>query len=179
MCRFLLLTAAALYFSVLAATAADRYGDWLLEEPRRSVLTLSFKQSVPLDDKIGSSELGFICDQKDKSIGVILIPFDGTFENRQNVIPVLIQKNKDRYDPSDLLQHWNNGTNYIFLDAKGDVDELASYLKTNEADSVKSVNFFFPNDVDAAPQIANHIVVNISGFSDGFRVFETGCAQSQ
>ena len=179
MCRFLLFTAAALYFSVLAATAADRYGDWLLEEPRISVLTLSFKQSVPLDNKIVTSELGFICDQKDNSIGVILIPFDGTFENRQNVIPVLIQKSKDRYDASDLLQHWNNRTDYIFSDAKDDVDELASYLKANEADSVKSVHFFFPSDVDAAPQISNHIVVSISGFSEGFRVFETGCAQSQ
>ena len=179
MCRFLLCTAAALYFSVLAATAADRYGDWLLEQPRSSVLTLSFKQSVPLDNKIVTSELGFFCDQKDKSIGVILIPFDGAFKNRQNVIPVLIQKNDDQYDRSDLLQRWKNRTDYIFLDAKDDVDELASYLKANEADSVKSVHFFFPNDVDAAPQISNHIVVNISGFSDGFRVFETGCGQSQ
>jgi hypothetical protein len=48
----------------------------------------------------------------------------------------------------------------------------------NEANSVKSVHFSFPNDVDAAPQISNHIVVNTLGFSDGFRVFETGCAQS-
>ena len=71
-----------------------------------------------------------------------------------------------------------NRSDYIFSDAKDDVDELASYLKVNEADSVKSVHFFFPSDVDAAPQISTHIVVNISGFSDGFRVFETGCAQS-
>ena len=179
MCRFLLCTAAALYFSGLAATATDRYGDWLLEEPRSSVLTLSFKQSAPHDNKIVTSELGFICDQKDKSIGVILIPFDGAFENRQNVIPVLVEKNKDRYAPSDLLQHWKNRTVYIVLDAKDDVDELASYLKASEADRAKSVNFIFPNDVDAAPQISNDIVVNISGFSDGFRAFETGCAQSQ
>src|SRR5260221_1740308 len=104
--RFLLYTASALYFSVVAASAADRYGDWLLEQPRSSVLTLSFKQSVPLNDKIATSELGFICDQNDKSIGVILIPVNGTFESRQVLIPVLIQKNKDRYDPTDLLQHW-------------------------------------------------------------------------
>jgi hypothetical protein len=88
--RFLLYTASALYFSVVAASAADRYGGSLLEQPRSSVLTLSFKQSVPLNNKIASSELGFICDQRDKSkgVGVILIPFDGTFENRQNVVPV-------------------------------------------------------------------------------------------
>ena len=45
--RFLLYTALALNFSALAATAADRYGGWLLEQPRSSVRTLSFKQSVP------------------------------------------------------------------------------------------------------------------------------------
>jgi hypothetical protein len=92
--RFLLCTALVLCFSVVAANAADRYGEWLLEQPRSSVLTLSFKQSVPLNNKIATSELGFICDQRDKSgiVGVILIPFDGTFENKQDVIPVLIQK---------------------------------------------------------------------------------------
>ena len=61
-------------------------------------------------------------------VGVILIPFDGTFQNDQEVIPVLIQKNADQYvDPSDLLQNWKNGTEYIFLEAKDDVDELASF----------------------------------------------------
>jgi hypothetical protein len=124
MCRFLPYTALALYFSVFSATAADRYGEWLLEQPRSSVLALSFKQSVPLNDKIATSELGFICDQNDKSIGVILIPVDGTFENRQRIIPVLIQKNKDRYDPSDLVQHWNNGTEYIFVESNDDADML-------------------------------------------------------
>src|ERR1700730_5701232 len=116
MCRHLLCTALVLCFSVLAATAADRYGDWLLEQPRSSVFTLSFKQSVPLNNKIATSELGFICDQRDKlkSMGVILMPFDGTFENKQHVIPVLIQKRSDQYDPSDLLQKWKNGTEYIF-----------------------------------------------------------------
>ena len=117
--RFLLYTALALYFSVLSATAADRYGGWLLEQPRSSVVTLSFKQSVPLNNKIATSELGFICDQRDKSIvGVILIPFDGMFENHQDVIPVLIQKNADRYGPFDLLQNWKNGTEYIFLESR-------------------------------------------------------------
>ena len=179
MCRFLLYAALALYFSVLGATAADRYGEWLLEQPRSSVLTLSFKQSVPLNDKIATSELGFICDQNDKSIGVILIPVDGTFENRQRIIPVLIQKNKDRYDPSDLVQHWNNGTEYIFLESNDDADKLASFLKANEADGVKSVHFFFPNDSDAGPQIANHIPINVTGFSDGFGAFQMACDKSQ
>ena len=44
---FLLNTALALYLSVLPTTAADRYGEWLLGQPRTAVFTLSFKQSVP------------------------------------------------------------------------------------------------------------------------------------
>ena len=126
--RFLLCTALVLCFSVVAANAADRYGEWLLEQPRSSVLTLSFKQSVPLNNKIATSELGFICDQRDKSgiVGVILIPFDGTFQNQQDVISVLIQKSSDQYDPSDLLQNWKNGNDYIFLESQDDVNELAS-----------------------------------------------------
>src|ERR1700735_2389653 len=111
MLRFLLYTALELNFSALAVTATDRYGGWLLEQPRSSVRTLSFKQTVKLNNKIETLELGFICDQRksSKGLGVILIPFDGTFQNDRNVVPVLIQKNADQYDPSDLLQNWNNG----------------------------------------------------------------------
>jgi hypothetical protein len=179
--RFLLYTALALYFSLHSAPAADRFGEWLLEQPRSFVLTLSFKKSVPLNNKIATSELGFICDQRPKSnvVAVILIPVDGTFENRHRIIPVLIQKNKDRYDPSDLVQHWNNGTEYIFLESNDDADKLASFLKANEADGVKSVHFFFPNDSDAGSQIANHIVIDLAGFSDGFGAFQKVCASPQ
>jgi len=130
--RCLLITASALCFGMLAATAANRYGEWLLEQPRTSVVTLSFKQSVPLNNKAATSELGFICHQENKLtlVGVILIPFDGTFQNRQSVIPVLIQQNQDRYDRSDLLQHWKNGTDYISLESEDDVDELVLFLKS-------------------------------------------------
>ena len=181
MVRFLLNTALALYLSVLPATAADRYGEWLLEQPRSAVFTLSFKQSVPRNSKIATSELGFICDQKDQSalVGAILIPADGTFENRQRIIPDLIQKSQDQYEPSDFLQHWKNGTEYIFLESNDDTDKLASFLKANESDGVKSVHFFFPNDSDAGPQTANHIVVDLTGFSDGFSALQKGCAASQ
>jgi hypothetical protein len=174
--RFVPYTALALYLSVLPATAADRYGGWLLEQPQSLVFTLSFKQSVPRNGKIATSELGFICDQRDKSanVGALLIPVDGTFRNRQRIIPVLIQKNSDQYDSSDLLQHWKNGTEYIFLDSNDDVDKLISLLKANEVDGVKSIHFIFPNDSDAGPQIANHIVVDLAGFSDGFKRLPKG-----
>jgi hypothetical protein len=176
--RFVPYTALALYLSVLPATAADRYGGWLLEQPQSSVFTLSFKQSVPRNGKIATSELGFICDQRDKSanVGALLIRVDGTFKNRQRIIPIFIQKNSDQYDSSDLLQHWKNGTEYIFLESSEDVDTLTSLLKANEFDGVKSIHFFFLNDSDAGPQIANHIVVDLAGFSDGFSDFQKACA---
>ena len=90
----------ALTFCVFGANAAERYGEWLLEQPRSSVVALSFKQSAPLDDKMATSELGFICDQRDnsKNVAVILIPLDGTFENKRGAIPVLIQKNSDQFE---------------------------------------------------------------------------------
>src|SRR6185437_3416882 len=166
MVRFLLCTTLTLNFSALAVTAADRYGEWLLEQPRSSVHTLSFKQSVQLNNKIETSELGFICDQRknSKSVGVILIPFNGTFQNGQEVIPVfLIQKNADQYvGPSDLLQKWKNGAEYIFLEAKDDVDELASFMKANEMDGAKSVHFVFANSPPEGPQASNHIAINLS-----------------
>ena len=136
--RFLPYTALALYLSVLPATAADRYGGWLLEQPRSSVFTLSFKQSVPRNGKIATSELGFICDQRDKSahVGVLLIPVDGTFKNQQRIIPVLIQKNNDQYDPSDPLQHWKNGTEYIFLESNDNAGVPISRHRPCEAHRV-------------------------------------------
>jgi hypothetical protein len=179
--RFLLSTAVVLYLSVPAAIAAARYGEWLLEQPRSSVLTLTFKQSASLDNKVATSELGFVCDQEDKSgiVGAVLIPFDGTFEYRQNVIPVLFQKNSKQHDPFGLLQRWKNGTDYMFLESKDDVDELASFLKTNDADGVKTIHIFFPHDPDASYQVSTHIAINVSGFSDGFGAFQKACAPPQ
>jgi hypothetical protein len=181
MLRFLLYTALALNFSALAVTATDRSGGWLLEQPRSSVRTLSFKQSVQLNHKLETSELGFICDQRKrlKSVGVILIPFDGTFQNDRNVVPVLIQKNVDQYDPSDLLQNWKNGVEYIFLEAKDDVEGLASFLKANEMDGAKSVHFIFPNDTSDGPQTSNHVAISVSGFSNGFDEFQKACGSPQ
>jgi hypothetical protein len=181
MVRFLLYTALVLNFSALAATAADRYGGWLIEQPRGSVRTFSFKQSVKLNNKILTSELGLSCDQRksSRSVGVILIPFDGTFQNDRNVVRVLIQKNVDQYDPSDLLQNWRNGVEYIFLEAKDDVDKLATFMKANELDGAKSAHFVFLNDTSDGPQTSNHIAINLSGFSNGFDAFQIACAASQ
>ena len=103
----------------------------------------------------------------------------GTFQSDQGVIPVLIQKNADQYDPSDLLQNWKNGAEYIFLELKDDVDELESFMKANEMDGAKSVHFVFANSPPEGPQTSNHIAINVSGFSNGFDAFRMACASSQ
>ena len=176
MSRFVLLM---LYACALPATAAEWYGEWLLEQPNGSILALSFKRSITLDNKASTSELAFVCNPENKYVGVILIPFEGTFKNQQVVIPVVIQKNEDQYDHSDLLQHWKNGLDYIFSESPDEPDELASYLKDREAEGVKSVHFYFPNDLDASTQTTNHMVVDVSGFSSGVAAFTRRCEQAQ
>ena len=54
---------------------------------------------------------------------------------------VLIRRGSD--NPFDLLQKWKNGKEYIFLDTKGEVRELASFLKAEETGSEKSTHFIF------------------------------------
>ena len=68
---------------------------------------------------------------------------------------------------------------YIFAELQEEVDELALYLKAREADGAMSVHFYFPNELDAAPQISNHIAVKLSGFSEGFGNFQRSCTSAQ
>ena len=104
MSRFVLYAALLLYVRALPATA-EQYGDWLLEQPKGSILALSFKRSMTFNNRAATSELAFVCNPENKYVGVMLIPFEGTFNNQQVDVPVLIQKNEDQYDRSDLLQH--------------------------------------------------------------------------
>jgi hypothetical protein len=57
--------------------------------------------------------------------------------------------------------------------------KLASYLKDREAEGVKSVHVFFPNDLDASTQTTNHMVVDVAGFSSGVAAFTSRCEQAQ
>jgi hypothetical protein len=177
--RFVLFAALILYVCAFPATAAERYGEWLLEQPSGSILALSFKRSITFNNRAATSELAFACNPENKYVGVILIPFEETFKNQQEAIPVVIQQNEDQYDRSDLLQHWKNGIDYIFLELPDEQEELASYLMKRESEGVKSVHFYFPNDLSAAQQISVHIVIDILGFSSGLEAFKKQCEQLQ
>jgi hypothetical protein len=55
----------------------------------------------------------------------MLLPFDWLFENQHEIVPVLIEKNEDELEQSDILQQWHNVANdYIFSISKPDVEEL-------------------------------------------------------
>ncbi len=179
MCRYLSYLALALYFAGIPATAGERYGQWSLEQSGDFIIALSFKRSITFDGRAATSELAFVCNQENKYVGVLLILRDGTFKSRQDMILVAIQKFENQSDPSDLMERWENGPGYIFLESPDEQEELASYLKDREAEGVKSVHFYFPNDLDAGAQTTNHIVIDLAGFSDGVAAFTTRCEQAR
>ena len=151
---WLLYIALVLCLIGLSGAKAENFGEWVLEQRGGSfMVTLSFKQSASVNNQLATSELAFICDQRHRStsIGVMLIPFDGTFESHRDPVPILIQKNSDQYDRTDVIQNWRNGNEFLFLDGKDDVAELVSLFKERDSTSEKSVHFLFPNDVEFRP----------------------------
>jgi hypothetical protein len=164
---------------VLAAANAEDVGKWKweLEQRRDFIFTLSYKQSASINNKTATSELAFLCDQKNRLgvSGTILVPFDGTFESQQDHIPVSIQKRADEFDRSDLLQKWKNGSEFLFSDVTDDVADLIALLKEKSANSDKFVHFYFPSGLNNGQQTSNHIVVDASGFVAKFAEFENDC----
>jgi len=59
------------------------------------------------------------------------------------------------------------------------VDKFTSYLKGQEADGLKSVHFYFPNDLVTGAGKTNQVVIDLSGFSKGMQHFEKECKQAQ
>ena len=159
--------------------AAAHFGQWSLEQPDDFIFALSFKRSTLSDDRTAASRLAFICNQEKKDVAALLIPLEGTFASRHEAIPVAIQKIEKQSNQSDLMQRWENGPGYISLESPDDQEKLAIYLKDREAEGVKSVHFFFSNDLDAGPQTTNHIIIGLVGFSDGVAAFTKRCEQVQ
>ena len=156
-------------------------GKWELEQRRNFIFTLSYKQSASINNQTATSEVAFLCDQRNRLsiVGAILIPFDGTFESHQDPIPVSIQRKPYVIGPSDLLEKWKNGSGFLFLDVPNDVADLIALLKEKGAESDKAVHFYFPNTPDDSQQSSSHIVVDAAGFADRFMDFEKGCTLPQ
>ena len=179
---FDLCIASTLYFGLLTAAFAERYGDWLLEQHSNTVLTLSFKQTAQVGNQVTTAELAIVCGKRDgsNSLGAMLIPFDWLFKNQNEIVRVLIEKNDDELEQSDLLQQWHNVANdYIFSISKPDVEELTSFIRAREAEGVRAIHFFIPNDSEDGPQSSLHIPIGVLGFSEGFKAFQKACASVQ
>jgi hypothetical protein len=87
--RFALYAAVILCGSGLSAThAAERFGQWSLEQAEDFVFALSFKRPILFDDRAAASQLAFVCNQERKDVAVLLIPQDGMFTSRRAAIPV-------------------------------------------------------------------------------------------
>ena len=156
-----------------AAQAVERFGQWSLEQHEDFIFALSFKRSIPFDDRTAASQLAFVCNQEKKDVAVLLIPLEGTFASRHNAIPVAIQRIEERSNQSDLLQRWENGPGYMFLEPPDEQEELATYLKDREAEGVKAVHFYFPNDLNATTQTTDHIIIDLAGFPREYRLSPT------
>ena len=176
----------ALYAAVIpcvcwlsASPAAERFRKWSLEQPEDSVFALSFKRPTLFRDRTAASQLAFICNQEKKNVAVLLIPLDGTSTSRHEATPVAIRKIEEQSDQSDLIQRWENGPGYIFLEPPDEQEKLAIYLKDREAEGLKSVHFYFPNELDASTLTTNHIIIDLAGFSDGVAAFTKRCEQAQ
>ena len=151
---------------------------WELEQRRSFIFTLSYKQSATINNRRATSELAFICDQRNSLglIGAVLVPFDGSFESHQGAVTLLIQKGDDELSQSDLFQKWSNGSEFLFLDDPNELANLVKFLKGKEFDAeANSVHVHFPTVREDGQQTSNHIIVDASGFGEKFKVFDRDC----
>jgi hypothetical protein len=93
---------------------APGVGKWKVEH-RRAILMLSYQQTASIDNETTTSEIAFLCDQDNEFgiVGVMLVPFDGTFESDQDQIPLLILREADDIGRSDLSQRWRNADEFL------------------------------------------------------------------
>src|SRR6476620_4620490 len=107
----------------IPATAGEHFGQWSLEQHGDFIFALSFKRSLSSDDRTATSELAFVCNQEERYVAVLLKPLDGTFENSPNSISIAIQKSEEQFDTKDLVQVWQNGPDYLFLESWDDEEQ--------------------------------------------------------
>jgi hypothetical protein len=109
----------------------------------------------------------------------LLIPLDGTFSTRHEAIPVAIQKIEEKPSQSDLMQRWESGPGYIFLESRDEQEVLATYPKDREAEGVKIGSHLFPKRPRRGMPTTNHIIIELPGFSGGVAAFTNRCEQAQ
>jgi hypothetical protein len=118
-----------------AALVVETYGDWSLDKLKDgAALALEYKQWITLpNNEINTASFVFVCDRRDRSgkISATLFPFDGTYNNQQDQVVVLIEHSSNPSASTLLMQIWSNGYKYIFLHSTDDVERLVDYLKAS------------------------------------------------
>jgi hypothetical protein len=176
--RYVPYAALALCCLATSATAGERFGRWSLEFQEEGVVALKLKPTASPNDEFGAPEVAFVCNQESKYVVVIVAPSPEKFQNHQETVSVAVQRTENDFDSSDLLQRWDNEGDYIFAERPDELDKFKSYLKAQEADGIKSVNFCFPNDLVTGAGTTNRVVIDLSGFSKGMQRFEKACKQA-
>jgi hypothetical protein len=178
--RVIIILLAALFVDLSRANANETYDAWVLEPLEHNLISLVFRQMVPVnDDKVNTAELAFVCERNAKTVkfDVTLIPFDGTYNNQQDEVGILIEQGTDQ--KLNLFQKWHNGYKYIFLTRKvrdeDKIDRLVEYLKETEGKGIGQVTVLFPGAFDGNPKILNRVVVDLSGFSNGINALHQAC----
>ena len=135
-------TLVVLCAGIKAAIADDTRGSWTVEH-HNDLWTLSYKQVSFSNNQAITSELALVCGQKDDHGvgGAILVPFDGTFDSDQDPIPVLIQRNSDGLERSDLSQIWANRHDFLLSQSPEDVTDLINLLTDKSRDADTTVHF--------------------------------------
>jgi hypothetical protein len=178
--RFILCAAVILcVWRLSLSQASERFGQWSLEQPEDFVFALLFKRSNLLDGKTAGSRLAFICNQEKKDVAVVMRFDRMPTALHEEAVPVALRKIENKSDQSDLMQRWESGPGYLFLESPDEQEILATYLKDREAEGVKSVHLYVLNGFDVDPQATTHIVVELPGFSSGVAAFTNRCEMSQ
>jgi len=163
---------------------AQMYGDWSLEKLKNgAVISLIYRDSVPLDDTIDIAQFGFNCARQSQSpgaIGASLFPFKNTYNNQEDKVKVLIEPARDPANSAHLVQTWGNGYKYIFLNERDEVVTLIEYLKKSEAEGQELINVLFSGDFYGRTEPTNSVLmvgVSLSNFSEGYSNLEKACAE--
>ena len=174
------LTVGFAYSSPLEDSSAtpSAEGEWVLKPLKDgSVLSLEYEYHILLpNDVANSASFGFVCDRrKSGKISAALFPFEGTYNNQQDEIPVLIERSSNASDSSSLFQKWGNGYKYIFLNPTAEVKKLVDYLKSRQAEGSESVDVLFSGDFYGKSETLLKISVGLSKFPVAFSRFELAC----
>ena len=176
MCQALLWSMFVLIIGMPIALTADLDPAWSIETLRDGgLIVLIYRDYIAQGEEIRFAEFGFHCERKRlNEIGARLFPFQGTYDNQQQDVPVLIEPEHNATDSNSLVQKWINGFNYIYLN-QPEVGKLVKYLKQSEEDGVQSVNVLFSGDFNGHTEKLLKVVVELSGFSEGFVAFVKAC----